>query len=487
MRWVDLMHTRKAEITACIFSALVVTMTLSYWNIQQDDSYIFYTYAENLANGNGYVFNEGERVNATTSPLYTVAVAATYFLTRWLPGISIPLVGHLIGAISIWVLAMLSMRMFSATGLEVVPFVFPVLLLSNPLLRYAVGMETFLTLALLALSIYLYQRERLVWTAIACAFAVLSRPDALILPAILMIDFAVAKRRLPPLLAMLMFLVILLPWGLFSYGYFGTLLPSTLGAKLAQTDSGRWGSGFLFLRGLLEHLGSAMLSGILIVAAYLLAMSKRWTRHRVVVLILSWSLVYLFAYGILLNPPGYPWYYTPLSLGMTLLFALVIEMIVPSQASIARARLSTYLVWILLVIGPLALVGHLKTLSEPVTSKYTNYKLAAEWLNEHAKEGASVAANEIGVLGYYYKRGKIIDALGLVTPGIAEHVSHQDYAWYVHNYQPDFLMFDYPRRPILEDMVTEPWFKEQYHVGTIINIGSRAVAIYQKQSSLGSR
>ena len=37
-----------------------------------DDSYITYRYSRNILAGNGFVFNPGERVLGTTTPLYTL-------------------------------------------------------------------------------------------------------------------------------------------------------------------------------------------------------------------------------------------------------------------------------------------------------------------------------------------------------------------------------------------------------------------------------
>jgi hypothetical protein len=42
----------------------------------QDDAFITYRYARNLATGRGFVYNEGERVLGTTTPLYAMILAA---------------------------------------------------------------------------------------------------------------------------------------------------------------------------------------------------------------------------------------------------------------------------------------------------------------------------------------------------------------------------------------------------------------------------
>ncbi|HSP86684.1 MAG TPA: hypothetical protein VLN45_01010 [Ignavibacteriaceae bacterium] len=45
----------------------------------------------------GYVFNIGEKINATTSSLYTILLALTAIIFKYVPFITLPLVGHFIG------------------------------------------------------------------------------------------------------------------------------------------------------------------------------------------------------------------------------------------------------------------------------------------------------------------------------------------------------------------------------------------------------
>ncbi|HEX9725550.1 MAG TPA: hypothetical protein VGC53_14820, partial [Vicinamibacteria bacterium] len=64
--------------TAVTF-AVVACVVAAFWGAKLvlgagivDDTYIFLRYAENLANGNGLVFNLGERVEGYTSPLWVL-------------------------------------------------------------------------------------------------------------------------------------------------------------------------------------------------------------------------------------------------------------------------------------------------------------------------------------------------------------------------------------------------------------------------------
>jgi hypothetical protein len=209
-----------------------------------------------------------------------------------------------------------------------------------------------------------------------------------------------------------------------------------------------------------------------------LSFDRRWLKYRILVLILVWSAVLLLVYAVVLNPPPYPWYYTPLAIGISLVFGLLPELAYDLPWFKKRLTIKTYTLLAVVAAFGLALVLPAANLHRRVTEKYETYLLAAQWLNDHASEGATVATSEIGVIGYFYTKGRIIDALGLVTPEVSQHVARQDYAWYIHAYQPDYLVFRYPNRPILEDLVHEGWFQARYDLETIID-ARMDVAIYK--------
>lgn len=52
-----------------------------YFNFTAEDAYITYRYAENWVNTGSLVYNEGEPINAMTSPLHAVLSAALFFVT----------------------------------------------------------------------------------------------------------------------------------------------------------------------------------------------------------------------------------------------------------------------------------------------------------------------------------------------------------------------------------------------------------------------
>ena len=62
------------------FIMVMFLITILAWNC--DDAYHAYVMAKNLVNGNGFVYNIGERVNASTCPLFTLLVAGVYAVFR---------------------------------------------------------------------------------------------------------------------------------------------------------------------------------------------------------------------------------------------------------------------------------------------------------------------------------------------------------------------------------------------------------------------
>jgi hypothetical protein len=61
-----------------------------------DDAYIYLRYVYNIVNGNGYVYNQGESVEATTSLTWTLILALTHWLSIS-PDLGVRILGYLCG------------------------------------------------------------------------------------------------------------------------------------------------------------------------------------------------------------------------------------------------------------------------------------------------------------------------------------------------------------------------------------------------------
>ncbi len=462
-----------------LFTVLTAVMVISFWKVQQDDAYIFYTYAKNIASGNGYVFNLGDKLNATTSPLYTLLLALLFFIFHN-AGLTVPLIGHLIGGISIWFIAYFLVKIFEE---EEFAIFIPLIFLLNPLLKNAIGMETFLNLAFLISSIYFYKKERFLLTSLLISLAVLSRFDSILIAIILFTDFIIRKKKLPDYKTCLIFGAVVFQWFIFSKIYFGSLLPTTVSIKLIQQQTSFWGSGLIFLKGFERaFLSNKIISTIAIILfivsfIFILLRKRSQLKESSTRLILIWSSFYFIAYSFILNPPGYGWYYTP--------FAIVMSIIIAQALGIILSGFFSNSIWKFLFTSALlfliGLVIPIKTLNGPVTPKYQNYKAAANWLNQNAENNSSIAIDEIGVLGFYYNKGKIIDILGLINPDVVPHLLNKDYFWYINYYKPDYIITDYPSPPEYSKIVFSNYFKDKYTTSVILNAGNRETIIFRKK------
>lgn len=281
---------------------------------------------------------------------------------------------------------------------------FPFLFLGSPMITHAVGMETFLLLMLVLLQLLAYTKGRLKTAALLSGLGVLARPDAAIVSLLVFSHYLIRSRRFPPPGAVLVFFLPILAWAVF---------------------------------------------------VLLLVLERKWRNNPFPLIVFLWLLVHALAYGLVINPPPYKWYYTPYALAI----ALLLTMLLDYAGGLLRARglRERYLgiAGVVLVAG-LALYSPLVALTRtPPTTKYVNYKALAKWLNRNSEAGRSAAIAEVGVFGYYYQ-GRTVDSLGLTSPGGREEIRNQDWAWYIRRYEPDFVVFRRPPRPVIEAMAGQP-------------------------------
>ncbi len=484
---------------ACI-AVVVVTMFFGYRNMQQDDSYIFYSYAKNIADGDGYVFNIGERVNATTSPLYTLLLALIYKVFSFLPFMTLPLIGRIIGGVSLFFLCYFLTVCFRERDESFFGYLIPLMLLANPLLTNALGLELSLSMMLGVAAVSHYVKGKYSASALFCSLAVLARPDMVIVAFLVLLHYIVRHRRLPGVVASVLFCLPIGIWLVFSWFYFGSLLPSTLAAKLVQTEAGLWGGQYALLEGLFSAsnwyvgivtrdivpvlllllllVGAGVAAGLITMGAKL----REWTvfKHPGLQILLLWGLLHYAIYGLILKAPAYSWYYTPLAPGIAVLMTLPLVGLYRLIRQTTSMTKEVFPATIILVTCLVGLLLPITSSGRSTSWEYETHKQAALWLNEHADDGASVGTGDIDILRFFYVKGPVIDALGLVTPAVIAHIREHDFSWYIREYKPDFLVFPQASRSEFESVVDEDWFNQQYELQTVIGDPGEAVGIYER-------
>lgn len=429
-------------VTALIF------VLYSGWGY--DDPYITYRYAQNLTSGAGFVYNPGEQILSTTTPLFTLLLAA--ISTLWQ---DIPRAANLIGALSIAAGALCLWDLAQTWEAPLVGWTALLLYPIFPLLLATMGSETPLYIALILACFALYARRRYNWTAVFAALTVLTRPDGLLVPIVLGVHYLLMEHRSIPWTAVIVFTALLLPWLVFSSYYFGSPMPATLATKQHQ---GSMAISQRFAEGLLTTLKPLSSSWIYWVGACYGILGLGWAalRARRWLLLLSWGVLYFIAYT-LLGVSRYFWYYAPFvplivvlaGLGVTALVSLIGRLSYRLSGPKASLLFSLILV-IPLVPGQLQGIRQLAT----QTSRQDIYRTVGQWLDANLPSEASVGTLEVGTIGYYAHR-RMVDFAGLIQPEVAMQLNkgttYDDAALFAAlKYKPDYLALQEGYFPKLE-------------------------------------
>ena len=161
-----------------------------------DDAYITFRYARNLADGHGLVYNPGERVLGTSTPLYALVLAS---LAAGLGADRLPHYALWVNAISGGVASLLVFRLASKLGLTPLTAGLTGRLqaLSPLSIRYAVGgMEICLTTALLLACYSAHLAGRNTSRAILATVVLFLRLDAALALALFVMFELLRNRRI---------------------------------------------------------------------------------------------------------------------------------------------------------------------------------------------------------------------------------------------------------------------------------------------------
>jgi len=457
-----------------------------------DDAYITFRYARNIVEGRGFVYNPGEHMLGTTTPLYTLLLAGLALVTgsRDFPVLALAF-NALASAASVGLLYALGRRFAdhwapaAATALlwAVAPYS----------VTFAIGgMETDLTVALLLACCYAHVTDRPCAMAVCSALALLVRPDTAILLGLLWLDLALtclSKRQLIALFREgLIMLALLIPWLIFGTLYFGSPLTASIAAKSVTYR-------LLPMEGavrLLQHYATPFFEhkflppvGVFSVFALYcglcaLGSLRACRRDRRSWPLIAYPFVY-FAVFAMANPLLFRWYLSPplpfyFLLILTGIWTLAYDLgcsFSKLRAETLKPETSALAVLSLFIIAALALTinawdlhpdhGPDRPAPEMAWFKLELlYARAAEIVLSHAGPGDTLCAGDIGVLGYH-TRMPILDTVGLVTPESTRHYP-ADPDIYITNYaipadlvlalEPDYIVIleVYGRRGLLPDL-----------------------------------
>jgi hypothetical protein len=230
-----------------------------------DDAMISMRYADNFASGHGLVWNQmapSERVEGFTNPLMVLVMAACIAMFGKFAGVfAVQFLGFVLLVINIWLIMQIASRLTPHDTLRDISLFFVGLfsLTFYPLMYWSImGMETGLLTTLVLFAVWLIVREptqelRLNWKlAVVLALCYLTRPDSVLLIAVVYIFRLIERvRSLPTFLRLAAEAAItalpLIGYQLFRLSYYGHAFPNTYILKATGLDIfTRIQNGFLF-------------------------------------------------------------------------------------------------------------------------------------------------------------------------------------------------------------------------------------------------
>jgi tetratricopeptide (TPR) repeat protein len=444
-------RTRGWLLLALILGGVLdLTMTLGgvvrengFMGFPLDDPWIHLQFAKNLHDyGSFSYFGTQMKTAGSTSPLYTMLLAAGFFLTRdeMMLSYLLGMVAYVAGAVF---LVLCARRMFPSRPWF--PLAGATMFLLQAHMQYAAltGMETSLFVAGVLACFWLYLDER--WTLLGVATGVLVwvRPDALLLAGILGVaglwavgretsrsSFVVAawrKFRWPAVF----FVVLCAGYFAFNWWLSGSILPNTFAAKLRYYGS-RNPQYFSDVASMMA--GTYMLPAAVLAAfGAATAVLQPIRRARPVALpMLLWFTGLILAYGKMLPHIYQNGRYLMPAIPALILLALtgldgtarLLERALPERSR----RLA--LTWFPIVVVILVL-ARFQAGDAPAREKYQDLcryiherqVRAAFWMRDHLPEDAVVATHDIGAIGFYSGR-RLVDLAGLVSPDMVPALHH---------------------------------------------------------------
>lgn len=398
-----------------------------------DDAFITFRYADNLAHGLGFVYNAGERVLGTTTPLFTLILACLNIMGLNIPSaaLAVSLVCSGLTATVIYRFA-LHLRFTIMAWLPTVAYI----LWPRSLAVDTGGMETALFTLLITAAFY-YQAKRLTIYALALAtLSALTRPEGFFVVAILL---ALNLYREPYRWRQYLVVtgLLLLPWLIFATIYFGSPIPNSAMAKAAlYAKLGRFGIWETLVYFMAWHTPFGWLMSLMaLFGGYWLNKKQNFGWPAII------FLVGLILFYCLSRARMFFWYVGPI---YPLYFIFATAAVCWAVGRFKWLKQKRMLVRNLTLIGICLLLGYAWRTPVFYYSRLQEAQINAHYevavyLAARVADHELVAAEDIGYMGYYSKK-RILDRDGLVSPAVIPYNRSENYLGLIDDFKPEWVV-----------------------------------------------
>jgi arabinofuranosyltransferase len=428
-------------MATAVLALLAVAVLFPYRHFAGDDAYITFRFARNLAEGGGFAFNAGTPTYGSTAPLWVFLIAGLHRL-----GLDVPDAAHVMN----WIFAIACVVLFFRLaalylGRNAAAWIATVLLLADPwFIRWSIsGMENPLALTLLTgmllSQLQLRNTGRINWIApLLAGLAGLCRPEMTLLSGLLLLDnLLLERRRLVANLvaACAIYAVIFVPWLWYALSVFHSPIPNTITAKVSADH-------LLALKrvGLYFATFWAFQALAILAVLFVKPLRARFAQQfggslGIWLLPAAWAVI-LPAFYIVGGAPV-AGRYMVFGLPCYLLIGVAAWMVVGTRFPrlVSGAIVATLL---LMVFVQYKYCWYITRWPQGMDPRIID---AALTLKQISRPTDQVAADQIGVLGYYSDR-TVLDTYGLASPEILPYRRMSDPAaiWrYVHQRGVQYL------------------------------------------------
>ena len=477
-----------------------------------DDAFITFRYAQNLISGHGLVYNPGEAVLGTTTPVYALLMAGLGLLGGGAQA-SFPVIATIVNAIADSLTCCLLIKLGETLGYRRAGLSAAIIWAIAPFsVTFAIGgMETSLFVLMMVSTFYLHSTNRPIWASLSASLSLLTRPDALLFIGPLAIErlrlLAVRWRRdrqIPPssVKEITIFGFPVACWAIIGYLAYGNPIPHSILAKVAAyhlpSDAA--------LTRLLQHYGTPFLGQeilgnwwigagfVLYLTLFIIGASGTIQKKKITWPLFVFPWVYLAAFAIA-NPLIFRWYLTPPLPIYILGIFIGVERLGQHWKPPALLAIAASLAFFSTLFGWTLHPDHGPNHPAPKMAYIELellYQKAAEELQGRIEPDQVLAAGDIGALGYY-TGARILDTIGLISPQSLSYYPIPESA-YVINYaipkelilesNPDYFVTleVYIRKTLFDDET----FNAKYMLDTRFQTDiytSEGMLIYQRVST----
>lgn len=423
---INLKEANSGFILFFLISIILLFYTATQFYVYTDDFFITFRYANNLATGKGFVYNEDERILATTTPLLTLILAWLRLL-----GFQPEQASSWVCAIALFGTAFLLYQLHRHRGEEIAGFSAGLFLFFIPPLMQLWGNEIPLCLFFIIAAIYYLERSEADMSAAFQGLYALTRGEGLLFALYLQLLDTWRNKRIN-FRAIAILVAVIAPWYIFAKLYFGDFLPYTFKAKMTQGIRGDMFNSYQW--GLILNLQNLFFSPNLIVRVLtwlgcikLISNSLQLFKHskdnrtNLDVLLLCWIIIHQLSYLLLVVPGIYQWYYYTIWFLYPILPAYGISLLFPLKKRLITEL--SYKEWLLFAVVTIAVFIHY--FSQPHYN--TDYKIRYEIYKQVSYDirreirpvNPTILVHEIGILGYYLPEYRFRDIAGLLVKNLS--------------------------------------------------------------------